>query len=226
MQKLIFGIFAHPDDESFGPSGTILMEAAAGTEVHLISLTMGQNGMNPDAHDDLGAVRKREWQQAGVLMGVTSQHDFGYTDGQLSNTDMIEAAERIERLVREVAVEREVEVEFMTNDLNGISGHIDHIVAARAACLAFYRLKQDDKRLSRIRLACLPQSRLARSNIDWLYMEAGRPDEMIDEVVDARQYRDKIVEIMRAHHTQRRDGEQHIETLGEDLGLNYFYHLS
>ena len=53
-------------------------------------------------------------------------------------------------------------------------------------------------------------------------MEAGRNEQEIDEVVDARQYRDEIIEIMRAHHTQRWDGEAHIEKLGDEIGMNYF----
>ena len=37
MKKIIFGIFAHPDDEAFGPSGTLLLETRSGTELHLIT---------------------------------------------------------------------------------------------------------------------------------------------------------------------------------------------
>lgn len=224
MKKIIFGIFAHPDDEAFGPSGTLLMETKSGTELHLITLTTGQAGMNPDNHPDLGAVREQEWRTAGQLIGASTMHALGFEDGHLDNIAMQEAATRITRLVEDVlaAADPETIVEFMSIDTNGITGHIDHIVAGRAACLVFYRLKARDSRVTRLRLACIPEARLPDVNTDWLYMEAGRSDAEIDEVVDAREYRDDIIAIMRAHHTQRGDCEANLARQGEMLGMNYF----
>ena len=53
MKKLLFGIFAHPDDEAFGPSATLYKAAQAGTDVHLIVVTDGDSGANVDGHKDL-----------------------------------------------------------------------------------------------------------------------------------------------------------------------------
>lgn len=224
MKKIIFGIFAHPDDEAFGPSGTLLSETRAGTELHLITLTVGDAGTNPDNHADLGAIRLKEWHVAGKLLGATSMHFLGYKDGQLNNLALIEAGDKIAAIVTStlMAASPDTIVEFMTMDTNGISGHIDHIVAARAACWAFYHLQPTDGRLSRIRLACSPHSLIPKANTNWLYMEAGRTEQEIGEVIDARNLQEEIIAIMRAHHSQRGDGETHIAARGNDLGLNYF----
>lgn len=224
MKKIIIAVFAHPDDEAFGPSGTLLLETRSGSDLHLITLTAGENGTNPDNHESLGAVRLEEWHKAGKLMGATSMHHLGYIDGTLNNEIMIEASTRIIKIAKDIIVSAPTEaiIEFMTNDLNGISGHIDHIVAAHAACYAFYSLKSEDPRISRIRLTCLPEEYMPASNIDWLYMEAGRPQDEIDEIVDAHEVRDEIIKIMRTHHTQRDDGEGHIDRLKDKLGINYF----
>lgn len=224
MKKIIFGIFAHPDDEAFGPAGTLLMETRAGTELHLITLTVGEAGTNPDNDKDLGAVRLAEWRAAGQLLGATSMHFLGFHDGQLNNQAMITAGHKIVDLITTIlqSSDSDTVVEFMTIDLNGISGHIDHIVAARAACWAFYRLKKDDARLTRIRLACLPNTYLATSNTNWLYMEPGRTSKEIGETIDARALKNDIITVMRTHHSQRDDGESHIAHLGDNLGLNYF----
>lgn len=224
MKKVLFGIFAHPDDEAFGPSGTLLMEAKNGTELHLISLTLGDAGMNPDNHENLADVREQEWRRGGELMGAESMTYLGYKDGALCNASMITAGEKIVEHVRSIIDTHpdDTIVEFLTSDLNGISGHIDHIVAARAAAWAYYTLKTHDPRLTRIRFACLPEAMLPKSNISWLYMEPGHPEHEIDEVVDARQYRDEIIAIMRCHHSQRSDGESHIKNRGDTIGLNYF----
>lgn len=224
MKKILFALFAHPDDESFGPSGTLLLETRAGTELHLILLTSGDGGMNPDNQADLSAVRLQEWQTAAKLMGAHDMHYLGYKDGQLNNHSMIEATERVIELISPIieAASADTEIEFMTNDLNGITGHIDHIVAARTACKVFYQMKQRDERFQRIRLCCLSDQDMPAMNINWLYMEPGHPMNEIDQTVDARDLRDEIIAIIRAHHTQRHDGEQHIAQRGERIGLNHF----
>lgn len=224
MNKIIFGIFAHPDDEAFGPSGTLLMETKAGTILHLITLTSGDAGVNLDDHANLGEVRLKEWHEAGRLMGAISMEYFGYKDGQLNNQSMIKITgrliEHIGALIKDAP--KDAQIEFMTLDLNGLTGHIDHIVAARAACLAFYTLKKSDQRFSRIRFSCIPESLLPAHNTDWIYMEQGRPVGEIGEVVDARTLHDEILEIVHAHHTQRGDGEAYTKNRGADLGLDYF----
>ena len=205
MKKIIFGIFAHPDDEAIGPAGTLLHETHGGA-------------------DDLGEVRQKEWERSGQLLGAKSMHYLGYKDGHLDNTVMIEAAERIMEIVRDTLTDapQDTDVEFVAFDLNGLTGHIDHIVASRAACLAFYRLKEADKRFKRILLNSVPYRDWPTDNTNWIYMERGRRDDEVDEIVDARHLHGQLLEIVRAHHSQRGDGETHIKNRGQDLGLNYF----
>lgn len=224
MKKIIFGIFAHPDDEAFGPCGALLKEVRNGTELHLILLTDGGAGMNPDALDDLGKARLAEWRKAGALLGAASMDYLGFKDGQLDNAIMIEASEKIIARISDIlrTAPEDVVVEFMTLDLNGFTGHIDHIVAARAASFAFYRLKATDSRLDSIWYTCLPRSLVATSNTSWIFMEAGRSDNEIDEIIDARDLKDDILAIMKTHVTQRDDFEQFITSQGENVGLNYF----
>lgn len=224
MKKIIFGVFAHPDDEAFGPAGSLLLETNNGTELHLICLTDGGAGANPDNLPNLGEVRLQEWHAAGELLGATSMHHLGYEDGKLNNQSMIEIADRLTNLIGDLVKDtpEDTFIEFMTLDLNGYTGHIDHIVAARATALAFYRLKKDDARFDHIRFACFSEKDLPEENIDWIYMEAGRGPEEIQQIVDGRSLRDDILRIMRTHHTQRADYESVIKNQGENLGLNYF----
>jgi LmbE family N-acetylglucosaminyl deacetylase len=224
MKKILFGIFAHPDDEAFGPAGTLLQETRDGTELHLICLTAGDAGTNSDNLPNLAEVRLKEWEKSAALLGAKSNNFFGYKDGQLSNSSMIEAGQRIVALVDEIVDGEpdDTSIEFMTFDLGGLSGHIDHIVAARAACWAFYTVKQGDERFTRMRLYCLPADIAPEHSIDWLYKDKGRPTEEIDETIDARPLREEIIEVMRAHHTQRSDCETILKAQGDRLGLNCF----
>lgn len=224
MTKIIFGIFAHPDDEAMGPSGALLQATKNGTNLHLFTLTNGEAGTNPDNLENLGDARLKEWHKAGALLGATSMQHLGYHDGKLHNQAMIEIGARLVEMISQQLQEApaDAEVEFMTLDLNGYTGHIDHIVAARAACFAFYRLKKQDNRLKRIKFACLPDTLYAEDNTDWIFMEKGRSSNEITEVVDAREYREEIIAIINTHHTQRADGEYILRTAGDMLGMNYF----
>ena len=224
MHKIIIGVFAHPDDEAFGPAGTLLQATQAGAQLHLLLLTAGQAGANPDDASDLGAIRLKEWQQAGELLGATSMQHLGYSDGQLCNSSMIEIGHSLIDKARTIAesVPGAAEIEFMSLDLNGYTGHIDHIIAARAACYAFYELKKTDPRFTQVRLACYPQTLLPSVNTDWIYAEAGRTPEEIGDIVDARALRDQIIAIMGCHHSQRADYDYTLRMQGEELGLNYF----
>lgn len=226
MKKILFGIFAHPDDEAFGPSGTLYMETQSGAELHLITLTAGEAGMNPDNVPNLAEVRLQEWRHAGQLIGAQEMHHLGYKDGTLCNLDHLVITEQIIQLVESTVTDTEnTEIEFISMDLNGVTGHIDHIVAARSACLAFYRLRAKGFSMNRIRLACLPDEGLADINTDFVFMEAGRKPHEITETIDARLYLDKVYEIMHAHHTQRSDGGTQIEKLGDRVAINHFITL-
>ncbi len=223
MKKIIFGIFAHPDDEAFGPVATLLKEVSEGTELHLIVLTGGENGTNPDNLPNLGEVRIQEWHEAGELIGASSLHHLGYIDGTLGNNDHVEITTKVSDLVKEIVAGRDdITIEFMSLDLNGYTGHIDHIVAARSACLAFYRLRSIGLPMERVRLACMSRDDVPTVDTHFVFMEQGRAHDEIDETIDGRAFTDKIHEIMRRHHTQRADYETVASMKGDRLGIDHF----
>ena len=43
-RRALLAVFAHPDDESFGPGGTLAKYAAEGVEVWLVCATDGNAG--------------------------------------------------------------------------------------------------------------------------------------------------------------------------------------
>lgn len=228
MSKIIFGIFAHPDDETFGPGVTLIKEVKAGAKLHLISLTAGEAGQNPDNLADFATVRLQEWRQAGKIIGASSMHCLGFSDSQLNNNDMQLAQQKISELIAEILKQEPNidEIELITMDLNGITGHIDHIVAARAASYVFYQLRQQgDYPLTKLSYVCLPKSRFPNANTDWLYMEAGRPANIIDQTVEARDYQADILTAIEAYHSQRADAERHLKNLDNVL-VNHFIVVS
>ncbi len=209
MKQVFIGIFAHPDDESFGPSGTLALQIAEGADVHLICATGGESGMNPDNHDDLGEVRIKEWQNAGALLGAKSQHHLGYHDGSLSNNLFREIAAKTEEIVTSIVAEypTDTEVTIVTMDQNGISGHIDHITMSFVASFVFVKLRETEPRLKHLWYFCISETLLPSADTSFVFRSKGHSDDEIDIRTDISAIFDKKKQIMRAHVSQRGDAE-------------------
>ncbi len=220
MKKLIFGIFAHPDDEAFGPAATLIKEVHAGSDVYLICATAGEAGANPDSVPDLKATRLKEWQQAAELIGACDTNHLGYVDGTLCNDNFLPIAHQVIDYIKQHVSGDDTLIELMSFDTTGISGHIDHIVMSRVAHFVYYSLKPNYR--VRLRLACVAKAQFPEANIAWIYMDAGREGTEITETVDARDIHPLHKQVMECHRSQRGDYESHHEPRGENASINHF----
>ena len=217
MKKVLFGIFAHPDDEAFGPSATLYKAAQNGIDVHLIVVTDGDSGLNVDGHKDLASIRRTEWQKSGTLIGARSMKALGYSDGKLCN-DMYHAIsdEIIEHITSVIATySDEISIDFMTFEPQGISGHLDHIAVSMITTYIYETLRQKNYNAATIdtlKYFCLSHTMQPQANTNWVYMPAGRAVAAIDESVDYNDCAQKKLEIMSVHHTQRHDMEQILQS--------------
>lgn len=227
MRKLLFSIFAHPDDEAFGPCGTLYKEAKTGTDVHLICVTDGEAGVNRDDHSDLGQVRLDEWQASGKLIGGVSIKALHYPDSKLCCDMYHQISDDIIKHVQETlgANSDMTEVDFLTFDRNGITGHPDHMIVSMITALVYNKFRQQPPancRIGRLRYFCLDRTMQPQSNIDWLYMPAGRTQ--IDQIVELtdEEFEHKKA-IMHAHHSQRGDMQQTLDRYGDHLRRENFW---
>lgn len=138
MRKRFLFLMAHPDDETFGPGGTIARYAHAGAEVHLATATRGEAGMVGDPpvtdREHLGEVRARELSAAAEILGIAKVHFLGFLDGQLGSVPREQLVERAVEVVRRVRPH--VLVGFGPE---GVSRHPDHKVMCEVALSAFDR---------------------------------------------------------------------------------------
>lgn len=123
-------VFAHPDDESFGPGGTAARCADAGVRVVLVCATLGEAGKvgHPPVcrPEELPAVRRQELLAAARVLGIAEVELLGYPDRGCAE---VPAGQAVERLLGLLLRHRpEVVVTFPPG---GISGHPDHL-AVRA----------------------------------------------------------------------------------------------
>jgi LmbE family N-acetylglucosaminyl deacetylase len=135
-------ITAHPDDESAGFGGALLMANRGGIETYLLCLTDGQaahfRGESADAAD-LGLRRRAELAEACQLLGITDYEVLHYPDGALLKQDIHEMTgtivERIRRLRPQVIL-------TFGGDGN-VNLHRDHTVVCMAATAAFHWAARD-----------------------------------------------------------------------------------
>jgi len=212
MKKVLFGIFAHPDDEAFGPSASLYDAAQNNVDVHLVVVTDGEQGNNPDQVSDLANVRLKEWEESRKRIGAKSGLALHYPDGGLDNKLYLEISQKIFDHIKNTTSEysESIELDLITLDNQGLSGHLDHIAVSFITTHVYLKLSQQENiniSVGNLKYYCLCLELVPKSNINWLYMPAGRPDEYFDETFDYTDIYDQKLHIMKAHHSQRKDME-------------------
>jgi len=221
MNRSILLVFAHPDDESFGPSGTAAKYRKSGIPTDLICATRGEVGTRLDVPKDMetGKAREAELRKAAALIGIRDLYLLGFTDGQLDKVNLSEIADKIFSIMEKVLPEV-----VITFGPDGISGHPDHIAVGRAAAMAFHRLRDKDNGPRKLYYVTIPESVLPNA------AEMGirtRPDREVTTTIDIREFGDLKKKAIAAHRSQQ-DAREFIEMLNQlkDPGLwmkEYFY---
>lgn len=143
--RTLLGVFAHPDDESMGPGGTLARYAAEGHRVLLLTATDGGAGrcFEERPADDAGRehlkqVRRDETVAAVEILGIEHLGFLGWEDGALAARDVLRAEETIAAVIR-----REKADVVLTFHPSGISYHRDHRFMTHATIAAFLGAGRD-----------------------------------------------------------------------------------
>ena len=148
MSKTFLALLAHPDDESFGPGGTLARYSAEGVDVHVVIATDGAAGSVAEGHEsareNLVGVREKELAAAVKHLGVTL-HKLNYRDsgmhGDPNNdhpdawirSDTEQAVRTMVKLIRELKP-----TVMLTHNENGDYFHPDHIRCCEVGTAAFH----------------------------------------------------------------------------------------
>lgn len=143
-------ILAHPDDESFGPGGTLAKYARAGVAVHYVCGTRGESGTvdaeRLNGYASVAELRTAELTCAAKELGLAGVHFLGYRDsgmvGTADNTlaESLHAAPLDEVAHRIIAYIEQLKPDvIITHDQFGGYGHPDHIKLHKAT-LRVYEL--------------------------------------------------------------------------------------
>lgn len=154
-ERVLLAVLAHPDDESFGPGGTLARYAGEGVDVHIAIATDGAAGSVVAAFEEererLAQVRQQELEAAVDVLGGTL-HTLGYRDSgyigdpanehpeALINVDPAEITGRIVALIRQLQPQV-----VLTHDETGGYYHPDHIRVSEVTTAAFYAAGDSDQ---------------------------------------------------------------------------------
>lgn len=195
--KRLLCVFAHPDDECYGPGGTIAGAVLDRAEVFVTCFTAGEAGtigisktLEPA---ELARRRRRELSESCAALGVADHRILGAPDRQVASVDadwaVREILSDIERLRPQVV---------LTFHHLGVSGHPDHIAVAGFLDQAFARAGEHGPR--RYYEYGLPRSKAAlyeRPNL--VPMD---DDEIAARVSISAGAMERKVAAIRAHATQ------------------------
>lgn len=128
--KTILAVFAHPDDEAFGPGATLAKYALNGIRVILLTLTRGEAGsLGPGRFltaQQLGALREEELRCAADKLHISHLEIHNLPDGKLNTLEAREG----KSIIQSAARKYQPQVMITFHD-GGISGHPDHIAVSR-----------------------------------------------------------------------------------------------
>ena len=190
----LLAVFAHPDDETFRPGGTLALLAQRGVKVHVLILTRGEAGSCGEpalcTPDELPIVRERELRCACAELGIQPPRVLDYPDGYLAEVNP-------ERVIAEIlAVVRQVHPQVLLSfGPDGLSGHPDHILVGQWAAEVFRRSEDVATRYT----LAVPQSLATQLGMKQVHPV---PDETIALSVDVSSVWETKLAAMHCHATQ------------------------
>lgn len=196
MKKSLVAVFAHPDDEAFGPAGS-LCHFAKTHDVYLLCVTNGNL-----------AVRRGELLKSAKILGVKKVAFLNFSDGGLCNNNYHQLAEAIEKKLRQYRPET-----VMTFEPRGISGHLDHVAVSLVTTFVVKKLKFVKRRLYFCELKSTMKLMMKNFGGYFIYVPPGYSRGEIDLVIDTEAYWPQRLKAMAAHRSQRGDSNRIVKTL-------------
>lgn len=193
--SLVF-IFSHPDDEAFGPAGT-LAKFAENEDVYFICVTNGNDTTKQYSEEinkrGLVNVRKEELENSAKALGAKKVYFLEYEDGSLCNDLYHELADKIQKIITQLKPDK-----LMTFEPRGVSGHIDHIVVSMVTSFVFRKLKS----IKKLYYYCLNREERDIVENYFIYFPPGYKPTDIDLAVDVAKYWDKKIKAIKSHKSQ------------------------
>jgi len=195
--KPLVCIFAHPDDEAFGPGGTIAKFAQT-RDVYILCATRGEVGKykGRKGKRNMADIRARELRRSAKILGVEGVFFLGFKDGALSNNLYHDIAHKIEKILKKLRPDT-----ILTYEPHGISGHLDHIAMSFISSYVYERLPFVKKLMQ----YCVLDTPSRRKRKYFVCLPPGYKKSEIDFASNVRGVWDLKVKAIMQHHSQIHD---------------------
>jgi mycothiol S-conjugate amidase len=221
----LLAIFAHPDDESFGPAGTLAKYTNEGVQVSLAMATREAvpTAMELRPSDGESILEARDRMCSCRASGVRRVCVLDSRPGELSQLDPMLIEGQLVRLIREI--QPQVIITFGPDGL--LAGDNDYRVISQAATAAFRDAGEPTKfeehfheglgayMPQKLYYCVLPQTLVLKWGISGI---AAVPDERVTTVLDVSSYSEAMT---KALYCQRHHVLDSIRWLTEDRRLQW-----
>ncbi|HRN95919.1 MAG TPA: PIG-L family deacetylase [Candidatus Levybacteria bacterium] len=213
--KTIVAVFAHPDDETFGPGGT-LHKLTKNNTVYTICATDGSAGENNsgDQTHPVADIRHNELKNASQVLGVNDVFFLGFKDGSLNNNQYHEIADAVRIKLEELQPDI-----VITFEPQGVSGHIDHITMSMISSYVVRKIPSVQELWYYGNL----KERAETRKDYFIYFPPGYAKSEFDIVVDINDVWDVKVTAMHEHKSQVKDMENILKTAEKFPKEEYFF---
>jgi len=190
----ILVVLAHPDDEAFGPGGTLSRYAVTGHEVRLVTMTRGEAGtLGPARHltrPELARLRAGELRCSAKALHLSSVRIHELPDGGLAEVPAQEGLAIIRKEMEEFSPDA-----LITFHAGGISLHPDHQATARW-CLEVARECEDHVRTFGFGISEEQARRVTHRKL------APIPEKEVTHIIDVSPYLEYKFAAIRCHESQ------------------------
>lgn len=196
MKKTILCVIAHPDDEAFGPSGTLTLLAQK-HDVQIVCVTDGESDIrfHPKG-GSLAAIRDEELRASAAVIGVKEVHFLHFKDGSLCNNLYHEVAEKLTNLCKKIHPSL-----LITTELRGVSGHLDHVAVSMITSYVY----RENRAIDAIWYNCISKSSSKLMKNYFVFFPEGFKKNDVDLVVNIRSVFHKKIAAAACHTSQRKD---------------------
>jgi len=208
----LVAVFAHPDDEAFGPSGT-LAKFSKTHEIYILCATKGEIGQSSIHTKNLYKIREEELENSARILGVKKVYFLGFQDGTLSNSIYHKLAQKIQEKIHKLKPEI-----IITYEPLGVSGHIDHITVSLVTTYVARKLKV----ASNLLYYCIAEKEREYLEDYFIHFPQGHKRKDADLIVDISAQWDKKLQAIGAHKSQSKDAQSILKILEKLPKEEYF----